>query len=112
MHQFLVLLNWAQPHIPLTTGMLSSFFQMLKKQHNPTSFFVLTPPLPTALWCVKEKLCTVLIDRLPTLNIPLSLIIFTGNPYAFNAVVAIYNQSLSVIEWLYSPQFSGRTVLP
>ena len=112
LHQFLGLLNWAQPYIPLTTDMLSSFFQMLKKQHNPTSFLQLTPALPTALWCVTEKLSTVLIDRVPTLNVPLSLIIFTGKAYAFTAVVTIYNQSLSIIVWLYSSQFSGTNVLP
>ena len=72
----------------------------------------LTASLTAALQHVNEKLFTVIIVRLPTLNVLLSLIILTGQSYAFTAVVAIYHKILYVIEWLYSPHFSGKNVFP
>lgn len=53
-----------------------------------------------------------MVDRLPKPNMPLSLIVFVGKPYAFAAVTAIYNQKLHILKWLYSPLFSGRHILP
>lgn len=103
-------MNWARPYIPLTTDMLSPFFQLLMKQQDPTSTLYLTPFLKQALQEINKKLSIVMVDQLPVSKVPLSLVIFVGKPYAFAAIIAIYNKKLYILEWLCSPRFSGRYV--
>lgn len=40
------------------------------------------------------------------------MVVFVGKPYAFAAVISIYNQGLYILECLYFPHFSGHNMLP
>ena len=92
--------------------MLAPFFKLLKQLKSPSASILKTPELDRTLSTINAHLTSQFVDRLPHPHSPLRLALLPGHPFALTVLFSKDAQKIYIVEWLYSPHFSGRHVLP